>query len=240
MPADTTRGPRVGVGRDTRVEHALHPPRFQAPTTPCRMAYLTPVLVDGDAALAGIPRRGTHGACPPLPPMDDATLSDTSCPALAHDAEAGRVARRAVPRGEAHRSHLDVRALGPRAGRARPVAAAAGVRTVADAASSGYSSGPAVSVSPIGGGEHVAQCQCQGPRSRRPALSQRARPPQYWQAGTSRRSSMGIEEDGDIGALLQLVCDVWMRWPLSLRAPVGKVQRAAVCVGCARERAAGS
>ena len=119
-------------------------------------------------------------------------------------------------------------------------ALAAGVRTVADAPSSGYSAGPAVSVSPIGGGEHVAQCQCQGPRSRRPACSQRARPPHYWQAGTSKRSSMGIEEDGGIGALLQVVCDVWMRWPLSLRAPVREVQRAAVCVGCARERAAGS
>ena len=58
---------------------------------------------------------------------------------------------------------------------------------------------------------------------------------EYWQAGTSRRSSMGIEEDGGIGALLPLVCDVWMRWPLSLRAPVGEVQRAAVCVGVARD-----
>ena len=42
---------------------------------------------------------------------------------------------------------------------------------------------------------------------------------------------MGIEEDVGICALLQRVCDVWMRWPLSLRAPVGEVQRAAVWGG---------
>ena len=127
-------------------------------------------------ALAG-PRSGaTHGWARAMPRM-----TSSSSPTM-------RASWR-VP-GRAHAS-------------ASSAAPAAGVRTVADAPSSGYSSGPAVSVSPIGGGEHVAQCQCQGPRSRRPALSQRARPPQYWQAGTSRRSSMGIDEDGGICALLQ-------------------------------------
>jgi hypothetical protein len=79
---------------------------------------------------------------------------------------------------------------------AASAAPAAGVRMVADASASGYSSGPAVSVSPIGGGERVAQCQCQGPRSRMPACSQRARPPHYWQAGTSSALRWGERRTG--------------------------------------------